>query len=890
MSDTIFDNFTAGCSANSNVTGTSSTSTSNNPNNNDDTVNNVTTSKLQTQTSPLPSSTNQTSTASAPTPTPPPPKLGLSDFELLTVIGKGGFGKVVHCRHRGTATTYAMKILSKEFLIDTNNVSYMLEERASLLKVNHPFIVKLLAAFQTTTKVYLVMEYIIGGELFSRLQDRAFFLPNEAKFYTAEAVLAIEYLHGVGICHRDLKPENCLLDKDGHLRITDFGFAKGFTGGSENHNWLKTMCGTDEYMAPEMIKGQRYGFAVDWWALGCLIFEMTTGKPPFRGKNKKKLHQDILNSRVKMSPHLTSEQCSLIKGLLCRNPEQRLGAAKSTMFKTKGVKEIKQHPFFRRLQWQRLIAKEIEPPFRPEITNQFDTSHFDEEFVVMPLLSPAISPQRAQKMLHKMKLDEKSGVFSIADHVPEGRAIEISEAPAKRAEKTLKDTDIKSNAAAAASCIKIGKVLSSSISSVPSTSTSSPPEELFGGFSWQRPSFMETHMIAIETDDTEVELPELPKSPLSRASRTPSPAGQTKPPSPAQKLAASAKKKRRKQQKKEEKEKIKEERKQQEKERIERLLGLSTGTDDKLHTSTVTIPISSKVMIATSTPNSTPTPKVTLDQITVVGERETMASTEDNAGIFAFDMEEEAISGCRVASLSTESTDPRLKAFVNAQEWAPPSTSTTSSKAIPSSSFSKPSGPRSLSPGNRAFSPTAPSFSPTAPAWKPVSFKSQQRSTTHPWGKATAGAAAAAEGGLTTNKILGASASATSVSKDNAKVWGRSKPTAAAQTAPVTSAPITSATASSSYLPSTSSNQQSAPSGWTTVRSTTARTTRTSRKPGNNYNSSNMSSTSRPKPDSTPEEKRYDEGSLFTKKEFMSYYGFHSGMQRWNNASAEVKY
>ena len=129
----------------------------------------------------------------------------------------------------------------------------MLEERDALMKVNHPFVVKLLAAFQTKLKVYLVMEYIIGGELFSRLEDRGFFLPGEAQFYAAEAVLAVEYLHGIGICHRDLKPENCLLDVEGHLRITDFGFAKGYTRGDNTKgdntkgetNWLKTMCGTD---------------------------------------------------------------------------------------------------------------------------------------------------------------------------------------------------------------------------------------------------------------------------------------------------------------------------------------------------------------------------------------------------------------------------------------------------------------------------------------------------------------------------------------------------------------------------------------------------------------------------------------------------------------------
>ena len=152
--------------------------------------------------------------------------VGPEDFEMLTVIGKGSFGKVVQVRHRGTSDVYAMKILKKDFLINSNSVACTIEERDALRRVHHPFIVQLLAAFQSRSKVYLVMEYVIGGELFSRLQSRQFFLPKEAQFYAAEAVLAIEYLHGIGIVHRDLKPENCLLDGQGHLRITDFGLAK----------------------------------------------------------------------------------------------------------------------------------------------------------------------------------------------------------------------------------------------------------------------------------------------------------------------------------------------------------------------------------------------------------------------------------------------------------------------------------------------------------------------------------------------------------------------------------------------------------------------------------------------------------------------------------------
>ena len=177
--------------------------------------------------------------------------------------------------------------------------------------------------------------------------------------------------------HRDLKLENILIDETGYLKIIDYGLAKTLS----QDNLTRTFCGTPEYLAPEMVTQQGHDFSVDWWALGCLVFEMTTGKAPFRGKNKKKLYQKILNAKLKMPPHLTGPCCSLIKGLLRRNPEQRLGAAKSTMFKTKGVAELKAHTFFKGVVWKRLLSKEAAAPFCPEVTDAFDTSHFEEEFL-----------------------------------------------------------------------------------------------------------------------------------------------------------------------------------------------------------------------------------------------------------------------------------------------------------------------------------------------------------------------------------------------------------------------------------------------------------------------------------------------------------------------------
>ena len=180
-----------------------------------------------------------------------------ADFTRIGVLGVGSFGKVVLAKHLGTGNVFALKITTKEFLHSKTAIDCTIEERDALARIEHPFLVKLLAAFQTKSKVYLVMEYIIGGELFSHLNNRAFFLEPEARFYAAEVVLALEYLHKVGIIHRDLKPENVLLDDKGHIRITDFGLAKSMdsaqAGEDGSDTPCKTICGTDEYMAPEMV-------------------------------------------------------------------------------------------------------------------------------------------------------------------------------------------------------------------------------------------------------------------------------------------------------------------------------------------------------------------------------------------------------------------------------------------------------------------------------------------------------------------------------------------------------------------------------------------------------------------------------------------------------------
>ncbi|KDO33815.1 AGC protein kinase [Saprolegnia parasitica CBS 223.65] len=317
-------------------------------------------------------STDATTTTTAPAHSP-------SDFELLCVIGQGAFGKVIQVRYTPTGEIYAMKIVSKEYLVKKNSIANMQTERDIMTKVSHPFLISLQFAFQTTDNVFLVMQYVPGGELFHTLSKQGLLLERTACFYAAEMVLALEYLHGMGIIHRDLKPENILLDADGHVCLTDFGLSKELPEANE----ANTVCGTNEYMAPEMIRGNAYNHAVDWWALGALIYEMVTGYPPFRHNNRKKLLEKILQEKLKLPKWLSPDTHSILKQLLERNVEKRLGSGKSTMFQVRGVAAIKKHPFFKDIDWGLLERKRMTPPVVPSVTNSLDTSCFADSFTKM---------------------------------------------------------------------------------------------------------------------------------------------------------------------------------------------------------------------------------------------------------------------------------------------------------------------------------------------------------------------------------------------------------------------------------------------------------------------------------------------------------------------------
>jgi len=315
------------------------------------------------------------------------------DFELLKVIGMGAFGKVLQVRNKQSKQIQAMKIISKRQLRKKSGyIENVQAERNILQRVNHPFVVKMHCSFQTREKLFILMDFLAGGELFLRLGREGIFLEKDAAFYLAETISALDHLHTLGILHRDLKPENILLCNDGHICLTDFGLAKDFgtdwsdRDGSDDQERARTICGTQEYMAPEMVARKGYGKAADYWSLGCIAYEMLNGLPPFSSKGgSKELYRKILSEKVKMPPGTTAAACKLLKGLLNRNPDKRLGSARSTMFEVGGVAGLKQQPFFAKIDWIKLDRKQLEPPYDLNVDHEHDLRHFHNEFTDMPL-------------------------------------------------------------------------------------------------------------------------------------------------------------------------------------------------------------------------------------------------------------------------------------------------------------------------------------------------------------------------------------------------------------------------------------------------------------------------------------------------------------------------
>ncbi|XP_064604246.1 serine/threonine-protein kinase Sgk3-like isoform X2 [Liolophura sinensis] len=294
-----------------------------------------------------------------------------SHFEFLKVIGKGSFGKVLLARHKVEGKIYAVKVLQKQAIMKRNEAKHIMAERNVLLKnIKHPFLVGLHFSFQTPDKLYFVLDYVNGGELFFHLQRERYFPEARAKFYSAEIASALGYLHSLNIIYRDLKPENILLDSKGHVVLTDFGLCKE---GIEGMGTTSTFCGTPEYLAPEVLRKQPYDKTVDWWCLGAVLYEMLYGL------------------------------------LLQKEKEKRLGCKAD-------FKEIRSHEFFADVNWDDLDNKRVDPPYNPNVSGQLDLKHFDPEFVREPV--PASLGKSADQKLVSASVREADGAFLGFSYVP----------------------------------------------------------------------------------------------------------------------------------------------------------------------------------------------------------------------------------------------------------------------------------------------------------------------------------------------------------------------------------------------------------------------------------------------------------------------------------------
>jgi protein kinase A len=295
-------------------------------------------------------------------------KYSLGDFEMLRTLGTGSFGRVHLVQSKHNQRFYAVKVLKKQQVVKMKQVEHTNDERKMLQEVKHPFLITLWGTFQDSKNLYMVMDFVEGGELFSLLRKSQRFPNPVAKFYAAEVTLALEYLHSKHIIYRDLKPENLLLDRHGHLKITDFGFAKKVP----DITW--TLCGTPDYLAPEVVSSKGYNKSVDWWSLGILIFEMLCGFTPFwDGGSPMKIYENILKGRVKYPPYIHPDAQDLLQRLITADLTKRLGNLHG------GSEDVKNHQWFTEVTWERLAKKDIDAPYVPPVkAGVGDASQFDK--------------------------------------------------------------------------------------------------------------------------------------------------------------------------------------------------------------------------------------------------------------------------------------------------------------------------------------------------------------------------------------------------------------------------------------------------------------------------------------------------------------------------------
>ncbi|XP_066838325.1 protein kinase C zeta type isoform X2 [Anser cygnoides] len=311
--------------------------------------------------------------------------LGLQDFDLIRVIGRGSYAKVLLVRLKKNDQIYAMKVVKKELVHDDEDIDWVQTEKHVFEQASsNPFLVGLHSCFQTTSRLFLVIEYVNGGDLMFHMQRQRKLPEEHARFYAAEICIALNFLHERGIIYRDLKLDNVLLDAEGHIKLTDYGMCKEGLGPGDT---TSTFCGTPNYIAPEILRGEEYGFSVDWWALGVLMFEMMAGRSPFDiitdnpdMNTEDYLFQVILEKPIRIPRFLSVKASHVLKGFLNKDPKERLGCQPQT-----GFSDIKSHTFFRSIDWDLLEKKQATPPFQPQITDDYGLDNFDTQFTSEPV-------------------------------------------------------------------------------------------------------------------------------------------------------------------------------------------------------------------------------------------------------------------------------------------------------------------------------------------------------------------------------------------------------------------------------------------------------------------------------------------------------------------------
>jgi len=308
--------------------------------------------------------------------------VSVTDFDLLKVVGKGAFGKVFLVKKRDGIKAdqlFAMKVLDKEVITQKGQVAHTKSERDILHEINHPYVVAMHFAFQTERKLYMITDYYPGGNLFAHVQRArrtGGFEEMRARFYAAELCLALDFLHQNGIVYRDLKLENILMDMEGHIVLTDFGLSKDNVA-DITENSLQTFCGTVEYMAPELVKGQKYSVAVDWWSYGILVYEMMCTRTPFfHQKGRKAIFQGIIKADPQFPMHFSAASQDFISKLLAKEPTDRLGMGPGR------TGDIQAHAWYADLDWEALYKKEVTPPWQPDVKNVMDFKYVPKRLQV----------------------------------------------------------------------------------------------------------------------------------------------------------------------------------------------------------------------------------------------------------------------------------------------------------------------------------------------------------------------------------------------------------------------------------------------------------------------------------------------------------------------------